>query len=180
MEKLIAQAKAAGHDLSKFAEKKHQVVQAVEVASTRQLPAYYEAEALLLALEKPARFMYKTCKREECQEPFGTNYRGVGYCSDNCRAKALEKIGIRWTPGKNPEDRWGGEPPLILPPAVVKLLAQQLAFLLQSSSEEEKLSSESAESVKIVQDDPHSTNPHELPSLEFPIKLNMGSLFFDA
>jgi hypothetical protein len=119
------------HKFAKLAEKAgtaFKVPDPTEVieASTKQ-PAYYEAEALLLAIEKPARFIYKICKREECKEPFGTNYRGVAYCSDNCRKKDLAKIGIRWSPEKSQEERWGGEPPLIVPPSVVKLLKDLLS-----------------------------------------------------
>ena len=50
------------------------------------------AEAVLLSLQQPAHFMTKKCKW--CKEYFGTNYRGVGYCSDAHRARALREVGI--------------------------------------------------------------------------------------
>jgi len=84
----------------------------------------YEAEAVLKMLEKPARFMQKQCGRKECGEWFGTNYRAVAYCSINCRIKSLAAIGIQWDPSKKEEERWGGEPPLIIPPAALKALIQ--------------------------------------------------------
>ncbi len=92
-----------------------------EARATKPAP-FYEAEAVLFFLEKPARFMVKPCKREECKEPFGTNYRGVAYCSDKCRIKELKRQGILWNPSKQPEERWGGEPPLIIPPEALKAL----------------------------------------------------------
>ncbi len=94
-----------------------------EARATKPNP-FYEAEAVLLFLEKPARFMQKQCKRTECGEWFGTNYRAVGYCSDNCRIKSLSAMGIQWDPSKRPEERWGGEEPLVIPPAALKMLIQ--------------------------------------------------------
>ena len=97
-----------------------------EVTISKPLPLN-DAEAVLSFIEKPARFAFKPCKR--CGEMFGTSYRAVAYCGDNCRAKhLLETTGIRWDPHKSAEERWGGEPPQVLPPlAVAKLLqiAQQ-------------------------------------------------------
>lgn len=94
-----------------------------EARSHRPDPTY-EAEAVLKFLEKPARFMQKQCGYSECEKWFGTNYRAVGYCSDNHRIKALAQMGILWDPSKRPEDRWGGEPPLVIPPEALKVLIQ--------------------------------------------------------
>jgi hypothetical protein len=127
MQKFAALAAKAGHTVELPKDIKAATAEVIAVRKT--LPPLYEAEAVLLALEKPARFEYKICKREECKEPFGTNYRAVAYCSDNCRAKELAKIGIHWNPSKPPELRWGGEPPLIIPPSVVKLLRSLLSQL---------------------------------------------------
>lgn len=82
----------------------------------------YTAEAVLMFLQQPARFMFKNCKREECGEQFGTNYRSVAYCSDNCRIKKLKAIGILWDPSKKLEERWGGEPPLLISPEALRVL----------------------------------------------------------
>ena len=106
-------------------------------------PAYMEAEAVLLSLEKPAVFTYKPCKR--CGEMFGTNYRGVGYCSDNCRVKHLQsQTGIVWNPSRaTPEERWGGEPPLVIPPSILKLLLPWAEHLVaQATQNQSKMSDE--------------------------------------
>jgi hypothetical protein len=86
-----------------------------------------QGDAVLLFLESPAKFTTKTCKR--CGEIFGTNYRGVSYCSDRCRAASMEEqLGIKWNWMKPDEDRWGGEPPLIIPPLALQKLKQFVEF----------------------------------------------------
>jgi len=80
-----------------------------------------EAEAVLSFLNRPARYLLKKC--QWCKQPFGTNYHAVAYCSDACRAKAIRsQTGIVWNPHKSPEERWGGEPPSIIPPAAMMAL----------------------------------------------------------
>lgn len=86
------------------------------------------AEAVLLSLQQPSHFMMKKCKY--CQEEFGTNYRSVGYCSDAHRAKALRQMGIEWNPHKTAEERWGGEPPLVIPPEAYRKLVKFAEILL--------------------------------------------------
>jgi len=94
-----------------------------EAETTRSVTAHLEAEAVLRFLRNPAGYLLKTCKREQCQLPFGTDYHAVAYCSDACRAKELQsQIGIVWNPHKTPEERWGGEPPSIIPPAAMMAL----------------------------------------------------------
>lgn len=98
-------------------------VVAVKQESLAQKPLpHYEAEAVLSFLEKPARFAFKPCKF--CSEMFGTNYRSVAYCTDHCRIRGLRKHGIIWSSSKSPEQRWGGEPPLVIPPEAVRILLQ--------------------------------------------------------
>jgi hypothetical protein len=125
-----------------------------ELDHRRKVPAYHEAEALLQALEKPATHTIKMCKR--CGEPFGTNYRGVAYCSDTCRAKALAQIGIRWDWKKSPEERWGGEPPSVLSPQLVKLL--QTFFSAHQQRCEEYEECEDPLSHRSTEDDRDKTN----------------------
>ena len=86
------------------------------------------AEAVLLSLQQPAHFMSKKCKF--CGEYFGTNYRAVAYCSDSHRAKALLAEGIVWNPHKTAEERWGGEPPLVIPPEARRKLVKFAEVLL--------------------------------------------------
>lgn len=180
MEKFLAQAANAGYDMSKFHSQtqKERVVQEAETAATKQLPRYYEAEGLLLFLEQPSRFMVKVCKRTECQEPFGTNYRSVAYCSDNCRAKDLMKIGIRWDPTKSPEDRWRGEPPLILPPVVVKMLVQQLSALIEPDVVSALQKIEFSEQTPPPPDVQNSTSSPVLPDPGSLIKWDTGDSVF--
>lgn len=100
-------------------------------------PAHWEIEAVLRSLEKPAAFTYKKCKR--CGEMFGTNYRAVAYCSDHCRQVGFQnQTGIRWNPLRStPEQRWGGEPPLIVSPDVLKKLLPWAEHLVSQSQKME-------------------------------------------
>lgn len=145
---------------------------ATEIVHQRKNPEpYYEAEAVLLFLEKPARFAFKPCKR--CNEMFGTNYRSVAYCSDNCRKKSLAKIGIRWDPTKSPEERWAGEAPVILPPPVVKFLRD--AFDLPELTIE---SSGCVGQLLLWEDVQEKPNPvPQLPLQTLPIYKKEGSVF---
>ena len=86
-----------------------------------------QGEAVLLFLESPAKYTAKLCKR--CGEAFGTNYRAVAYCSDSCRAKTMyEQLGVKWNNFKTEEERWGGEPPLIIPPEALQRIQQLVAW----------------------------------------------------
>jgi hypothetical protein len=177
IQKLIAQAAAAGRDLSQYQNRTKELVQE---ARTYKPDPMYAAEALLLCIQKPARFMFKNCKREECKEPFGTNYRAVGYCSDHCRARDLEKIGIQWDPTKRPEERWGGEPPLVIPPDAVKTLRRLLSVL---HDDDDELPQQSKE-LEIVEvdlpqlDDQNKTILQQLPVQELPVNTQMESSVF--
>jgi hypothetical protein len=106
--------KQAGHE-------EEAVKEAISSAPTTKDAVSLQGEAVLLYIEKPARFTMKKCKR--CKEVFGTNYRYVSYCSNNCMAKGFQKeTGIQWNWHRSPEDAWGGEQPLIIPPAALKRL----------------------------------------------------------
>lgn len=134
---------------------------------------YQPAEATLYFLENPKAFMKKECKR--CGEVFGTSYHAVAYCSDNCRIKALQNVGLQWTPGKRAQDRWAGQPPLLIPPAALKLL---LEWAMMSKNEESQ-ASELIEQPLLNQEhtDPYpqaeiqTTVPIEQPQLEFSFLL---------
>lgn len=84
-----------------------------------------QGEAALAFLARPQRFTTKQCLY--CEEYFGTNYRSVGYCSNNCRDKHFEQqTGMKVDWGKkNDRERWlGNEPPLVVDPTTLKYLAQ--------------------------------------------------------
>lgn len=74
-------------------------------------------EAVLASVRRPGDFTYRSCKK--CGEPFGANYISVAYCSDLCRIRDFEETtGCKWS-AKSQEERWGGEPPLVISPDVV-------------------------------------------------------------
>jgi hypothetical protein len=168
------------------------------------VPKYFEAEAMLLFLEKPARFVLKTCKR--CGEPFGSTYHAVGYCSDHCRQVAIQsQTGILWNPHKTPEERWGGEPPLILPVAAMLKLREIFGLGLQTQTEtqnggeelhaqeenltpifsavEQSLHSEAnlpqSPPEVVPVDTPEQTNPPELPVEEPQVDTPAEESVFD-
>jgi hypothetical protein len=79
-----------------------------------------EAESVLAYVAtKGAGFKDKVCK--ECELPFSSTYHAVAYCSENCRASALERVGIPWNPhGKTDLERWGGKVPKTIGPQATK------------------------------------------------------------
>jgi hypothetical protein len=90
-----------------------------------------QAEGVLLHLLKPTRFMSKKCKRPECGETFGTSYRAVAYCSDNCRARHLEsQTGIRWNPHTDRYRNLDGERPLVIGPKAYAVLVEFAQHIL--------------------------------------------------
>lgn len=94
-----------------------------------------QAEGVLLHLLQPTRFISKTCKRPECGEVFGTSYRAVGYCSDNCRAKDLERqTGIRWNPHIDRYRNLQGERPLVIGPEAYKALIEFAQYILTENN----------------------------------------------
>lgn len=101
-----------------------------------------EAEGILLSLYSE-KIPVKTKLCKNCEEPFATNYMYVAYCSDHCRARALEKIGIQWNPHKKPEERWGSEVyrnqiPIVIPPEALtnlqRLVKEIEAVQIQTDS----------------------------------------------
>lgn len=127
MQKLAAMLAQHGFD--------QQVIEEVkETAPTDRMAISRQGEAVLAFLETPAKFTTKICKREACQQPFGTNYRSVAYCSDNCRSRAVsEMMGVKWDWTRaTEEERWGGEPPLIIPPAALQKIQKYVEFFLDT------------------------------------------------
>jgi hypothetical protein len=137
-------SKKAERDLQKIKDlltrsgiKEEVIENAIDEPQIGQDAISRQGEAVLLFLEAPAKFTAKVCKR--CQEPFGTNYRSVAYCTDTCRAKAItEQTGLKWNWMKPENERWGGEPPLIIPPEAFKHLQVYVKVLqLQSQNQRE-------------------------------------------
>lgn len=87
-------------------------------------------EATLASVRKPGSFSYRRCIR--CDETFGADYKSVGYCTDHCRITHLyDTTGIRYLPGRTEIERWGGEPPLIIPPSVLKVMIPYARRILE-------------------------------------------------
>jgi hypothetical protein len=108
------------------------IQEATEYHSLTKQELSLQAEAVLLSLDKPLGFVTKLCRL--CGVAFETNYRSVAYCSDAHRAKALKAQGIIWNPHKTQEERWGGEPPLVIPPeARTKLLEWARTLVAQEN-----------------------------------------------
>lgn len=82
-----------------------------------------EAEATLVYAESPKSFTRKNCK--SCGRAFAHTRGAVAYCSNHCRARGLEQIGIKWSWTRPTEVRWGlygdGEP-LVVPPEALAIL----------------------------------------------------------
>jgi hypothetical protein len=81
-----------------------------------------EADGVLLFLQGKVAFnVSKRC--EFCEGLFLSNISAVGFCSDPCRKKSLQAIGIQWDPYKSQEERWGttGVPLVIGPQALAVL-----------------------------------------------------------
>jgi hypothetical protein len=112
--KLEASAKILGIDLSAISIPTPE--QSAEAGLRRQL----EAESVLYYVQgKGAGFKDKICK--ECELPFSSTYVAVQYCSELCRANALERLGIDWNPvGRTDSERWGNKIPKIVGPAALE------------------------------------------------------------
>lgn len=120
--------KAQGHDASQVEE----AIKDVPVTSDEKM---LEAEAVLLHLQAPGRFISRKCK--ECGGTFGTSYKSVSYCSDRCRAIAIQnQTGIRWNPRVDHWSNLRAEAPLVIrPEAYSQLVEFAKAILSQNQIE---------------------------------------------
>lgn len=67
----------------------------------------FRGEAVLYALEFPlSPRVTKVCK--QCEEPFQSYYKSVGWCSQECRIRALrEHFGLSWSPNRElKKEKW--------------------------------------------------------------------------
>lgn len=163
-----------GHDESA-------VEKAAEIVPSTADERMLAIEATLLHLARPGLFATKSCKR--CGELFGTTYMYVGYCSDSCRAKDLEQMGIRWNPRI---DRWQNlhaQPPMIVPPAMYKTL---LEFAEKILEQRERIQIQSEPETQTLPDLPHSNGEvHQSESSQHtnldvlpPLPVHHGALEF--
>jgi len=106
-------------------------VQSQRVKEERDAKAR-EAQAVLLFLEHPDKFMSKFC--DKCHQIFMTSYQFVSVCSSKCRIAALADVGIDWNPMRTADERWKrAQIPVdyTIPPDALAILMQ----LAQSQSE---------------------------------------------
>ena len=147
-------------------------------------------EGVLASVRRPGDYTYKVCKRSVCKQPFGTNYLSVAYCSDLCRIRDFEELtGCKWNPHKSDEERWGGEPPVIIPPHVLKTMYQYSKRIV-AEFERLGMTEDSLQDVALLPEqelssldnsqpklDPKETEKNQLPSfLQQPV---LGASFLD-
>lgn len=99
-----------------------------------------EAEAVLDYVGSPNKYAFKVCRH--CGEPFMANRSNVALCSDYCRAKELEAVGITWRWDRTPEQRWyyvydgdkRNTEPLVIGPAATKMIVDNKIGLDSSNT----------------------------------------------
>lgn len=116
LDKISEFLKAHGHDVAAVDNAVKEIPLTAEEKSL-------QAEATLLHLANPSMFISKKCKR--CEQVFATSYTYVSYCSDSCRATAIQtQTGIAWDPRT---DRWANlraQAPLVIKPEVYSQLVE--------------------------------------------------------
>lgn len=111
----------------------------IEIAEPAEtsLDKIKEAEACLIYFStKGFRFKQKVCKT--CEETFAYRWEvdSITRCSVDCYKKALEEIGLKWTPGKPQSERWGPSAPVVVPPAALKILKDRLNDSLEDQPDD--------------------------------------------
>ncbi len=93
--------------------------------TTASIKRAREADASRDRLYRPDRWYDIQCKY--CGRMFSADYKYVKLCSDECRKKDFEAIGLIWDPTKTEDERYIAmkiEPPGIVPPAAFSALLQ--------------------------------------------------------
>lgn len=136
--------------LLKHGHNADQIDTAFEDIPRTKVEASLTAEAVLQHLLKPQQFIMKTCRNPECAQKFSTNYTGVSYCSDACRAKVIQELtGVRWNPMIDRWERLGAQPPLIVSPEAYKCLIEFAEVLLKQNQLE--ISQDQDEEPRLVE-----------------------------
>lgn len=95
-----------------------------------ELEVLIEAQSVIYFIETKGRgFKKETCKTCLREFVFSYHYDGIKQCSIECMSKALEILGLTWTPNKPLEQRWGRIIPAIVPAKVLDLLGDLDDFL---------------------------------------------------
>lgn len=92
-----------------------------------------QAEGVLLHIYNANRTMLsKYCK--ECKEVFSTRYQAVAYCSNSCRRKAMERVGIHWNPQTDNYANIGAERPIVVSPEVHAVIVKAAQRILEDQN----------------------------------------------
>lgn len=87
---------------------------------------YRSDDAVAIFVHNPAGFKPGICKN--CDRPYATNRKSVGFCSDPCRREDWKKTtGLEWR-AVSIHDIWEGDPPLIISPDQFEKLRQIAAW----------------------------------------------------
>lgn len=123
-----------------------------------------QIDAVLLSLHKPHAIKIKKCSY--CNEKFGTTYCAVGYCSHDCRIKALAESGIIIDPIKNIWPETFEAPLVIRPHLLAKMKNWAEAILSQMETLQTRTQLELTESEDLFSDDENVASSVEV--LEVP------------
>lgn len=94
-------------------------------SDTQEVQSNEAEAALAFYSDRGKGWQQKSCKW--CERTFMSQpHPSIAYCSNRCRAKSLDEIGILWHPNKSEAERWEGKVPLVVPPAVLPLLQEAL------------------------------------------------------
>lgn len=112
-----------------------------------------EAEAAILYIESPDKFLVVKCKT--CSKSFGVNRANIAFCSDDCRSIYLNDVlGLEWDRNaRTPADRWsyrtGGQEPLIVPPPLLEV-TQIAGLLVQQQLSQQPSAHEDTEIAELL------------------------------
>lgn len=128
-----------------------------------------EAEGALYFLKlNPKKALSRTCRRENCDNMFMTNYLSVSYCSNDCRRIDLEEnFAIKWN-DQLAEEQWGiYEPGLNLTGQVVNVmieLIERMGYQVIKPQSDQENSDPISEEASEEEDSPKNEVPEQAPS----------------
>lgn len=131
-----------------------------QLESTEEL--LLEAQSVVNYFEyRGAEFYREVCK--ECNQKFRYTYyyKGIKLCSVKCMALYLESLGLKWTPHKPLDERWGFRgAPMVVAPQALRLVDSLLLVGIQDPLPFDSLDETSLQSVK--EDNLEEHHPEEL------------------
>lgn len=81
-----------------------------------------QAESVISYFKYTNQFIQKECDWCGSIFAYSLHFQGVSKCSNECRRRYLESIGIQWTPNKPPGERWNKHVPAVVPPEALSLV----------------------------------------------------------